>query len=468
MSPKPLRVFLSYTAEDLHQHARAVAAALRTLYEIDDHVEWPANGRRSVAECRRHVGDCDVLVVLVAHRYGWVPTKEEQGDGERSITWLEVEEARKLDRPVLSFLVDPKHPWSPDHIEKLSDAVAGERLERFKAVLNSSIRAHFTTPESASTAVLRGLQSLTTDKPSEPPPPPPPPPLTPPGEPVPAARPEPSQSESTTGSRRLSSVVVVIAVAALAWWMFNRPVLKMIRIPGGDFEMGGEFADSATRIEYPPHPVTVPAFYLAETEVTRGQWRDVMRDYPKKPEWNEDCSDDQLPANFVTWEEANEFCKRLSKDEGLDEGRGYRLPSEAEWEYACRAGTTTVYSFEGDETRLEQFGWYELNALGRVHPVGKRDKNPWGLHDMHGNVFEWCKDSAHVKYDDSKCPTDGGAWEDDAFASRVIRGGSFMSSAGALRSAWRDAALASTKDHRDEPQRYSFVGFRPARSVTAD
>jgi len=157
MSPKLLRVFLSYTAEDLHPHARAVVTALRTLYEIEDHVEWPANGRRSVAECRRRVAECDVLVVLVAHRYGWVPSVAEQGDGERSITWLEVDEARKLGRPVLPFLVEPDHDWSPKYIEKLSDAVAGERLERFKGVLNSSIRAHFTTPDSASNAVQRAL-----------------------------------------------------------------------------------------------------------------------------------------------------------------------------------------------------------------------------------------------------------------------------------------------------------------------
>jgi formylglycine-generating enzyme required for sulfatase activity len=157
MSPKPLRVFLSYTAEDLHPHARAVAAALRPSYDVDDHVEWPASGRRSVAECRRHVGECDVLVVLVAHRYGWVPSVAEQGDGERSITWLEVDEARKLGRPVLPFLVDPDHDWSPKHIEKLSDTVAGERLERFKDLLNSTICARFTTPESAPTAVLRAL-----------------------------------------------------------------------------------------------------------------------------------------------------------------------------------------------------------------------------------------------------------------------------------------------------------------------
>lgn len=145
----PRRVFVSYTGEDLDGYADVVADVVRKLEWICvDHRDWGAVGTPSVAECRAGVHGCDILVVLVAHRYGWVPPVDQGGDGTTSITWLEVRWAREAGLRVLPYLVDPEHAWPPDHIEGLGDEAALERLDRFKAELRESICGFFTTPAS--------------------------------------------------------------------------------------------------------------------------------------------------------------------------------------------------------------------------------------------------------------------------------------------------------------------------------
>ena len=147
-----------------------------------------------------------------------------------------------------------------------------------------------------------------------------------------------------------------------------------------------------------------------------------------------------LPVESVSWLDATNFCARLTERERqagrLPEGKVYRLPTEAEWEYACRAGTTTRFSFGDDPqgTELEKYAWYDGNSGRQTHPVGTKLPNPWGLYDMHGNVFEWCQ----AWYSDS---LPGGSVTDPQGASsgtsRALRGGSWNDSAGVCRSAYR-------------------------------
>ena len=222
----------------------------------------------------------------------------------------------------------------------------------------------------------------------------------------------------------------------------------MVYIPGGTFQMGSKERNE----EQPVHQVSVAPFYISRFVITQAQWRAVTT-LPKingdlNPEPLSGLSDnfkgEQLPIIEVTWYGAKEFCARLS----LATGHIYRLPTEAEWEYACRAGTTTEYNF-GDEITQEQAN-YE-GHLGCMSPAGKYPPNTFGLYDMHGNVWEWCEDTWHDSY--NRAPTKGSAWvdeDDDRF--RVMRGGSWINHTGYCRSAYRN---------KEEPDHLDYnVGFR--------
>jgi formylglycine-generating enzyme required for sulfatase activity len=153
----------------------------------------------------------------------------------------------------------------------------------------------------------------------------------------------------------------------------------------------------------------------------------------------------------VSWEDVQRFLRRVN-----DGGDGkYRLPSEAEWEYACRAGMRTRYSFGERERQLDEHAWYCDNSERTTHPVGEKEPNGWGLHDMHGDVWEWCSDDWHDDYDGA--PEDGSSWADSPRAdARVLRGGSWSFSAYNCRSAYRGSG--------DPSDRYDSSGFRLART----
>ena len=237
--------------------------------------------------------------------------------------------------------------------------------------------------------------------------------------------------------------------------------MVLVPIPAGEFMMGSRvsavelakrFDTSADYFEDQPprHPVTLTKpFYLGATEVTQGQWKAVMGTTPWKGDDRVKAGDD-YPATDVSWEDAVEFCRKLSEIEGVE----YRLPTEAEWEYACRAGTTTLYSFGDDESQLGEYAWYSENADDRTHIVGQKKPNPCGLYDMHGNVCEWCQD-CHGEYP-SYDVTDPVESDTYLFPERVLRGGSILDDAPSLRSA--DRGLDLGDDYR------SFVGFRAART----
>ena len=212
--------------------------------------------------------------------------------------------------------------------------------------------------------------------------------------------------------------------------------LEMIAIPGGKFMMGspeGEGGDN----EQPQHEVTVPAFYMGKYPITQAQYQQVMGNNPS------DFKGDQRPVENVSWNDAVEFCNRLSEKVR----KRYFLPSEAEWEYACRAETSTAYYFgETLTNRQANFG----KTINQTTSVGQYLPNSFGLYDMHGNVWEWCQDKWHSNYQGA--PNDGNAWVLNNNNTFVMRGGSWLNDPDDCRSAIRGS--------RERDVCYRFVGFR--------
>ena len=222
--------------------------------------------------------------------------------------------------------------------------------------------------------------------------------------------------------------------------------LEMVELDGGTFSMGASaLDDEAYDDERPQHQVTLSAFAISPYLVTRQLYRAYMADRPS--EWPRYGLKARLPANFVTWFDAVAFCNALSEAAGLTpcyhmegeqvtwnaEADGYRLPTEAEWEYACRAGTTAKWFCGDDAADLERYAWYGDNSEGRAHPVGEKAPNSWGLYDMAGNVWEWCWDW----FDDYREQPEANPTGPERGSSRTLRRGSAWFDPRCLRSANR-------------------------------
>jgi len=215
----------------------------------------------------------------------------------------------------------------------------------------------------------------------------------------------------------------------------NRVGIEMVRIPAGKFLRGSPANEPGRRTdEGPQHEVTISQpFYMGKYEVTQAQWRAVSLLPKVKMNLTSDPSKfqgDDLPVEQVGWDVISEFCARLSKATG----KTYRLPTEAEWEYACRAGTTGPYA--GD---LNAMAWYSGNSGGKSHPVGHKQPNGFGLFDMHGNVWEWCSDSYSEKYYFSSSIVDPAGPESGL--GRIVRGCGWKNPAAGCRSASRGWTL---------------------------
>lgn len=225
----------------------------------------------------------------------------------------------------------------------------------------------------------------------------------------------------------------------------NGVKLEMQHIPAGSFLMGSVNETEIKHNEWPQHRVNVPSFYLGKYEVTQTQWKAVMGGFPREPRFN----GYNLPVEGVSWYNVKAFCEKLS----VMTNKTYRLPSEAEWEYACRAGTNTRF-YSGSTLSPEQANFDK--GPYNTTPVGSFSPNMFGLFDMHGNVYEWCEDVYHENYNGA--PSDGSAWLSGGNQNRrVTRGGSWYADSSNVRSADRTYPPPT---HRSPD-----IGFRLAMSV---
>jgi formylglycine-generating enzyme required for sulfatase activity len=218
---------------------------------------------------------------------------------------------------------------------------------------------------------------------------------------------------------------------------FTSPTIaaEFLLIPGGTFMMGDAVL----------HKVVISKpYYMQVTEVTQGQWRRVMG---SNPSLFNACGDD-CPVENISWVDVQEFIRRLNQKEGANK---YRLPTEAEWEFACRAGSAgkDISSVKADE--LEDYAWFDANSDRKTHPVARKKPNAWGLYDMHGNVLEWCQDW-HDDYPEGKVIDPKGA---SPGQHKVLRGGAWLGSPTTLQCTFRseDYAVVQSND----------IGFRLVR-----
>ncbi len=226
-----------------------------------------------------------------------------------------------------------------------------------------------------------------------------------------------------------------------------------VKIKPGAFIMGSPEYEAGRNDDEIPHEVKITGvFHMQTTPVTLGQWKKVMGSIPSGVK--ADGFADDFPVVLVSWNECQSFIRRLNR---LDTRR-YRLPSEAEWEYACRAGSMPAFCggeisecFQGHDKVLDELGWYAGNSNRRMHPVARKRSNDWGLHDMHGGVMEWCLDW-YGEYSPEPQSDPGGAYSGQG---RVVRGGSWFANARNCRSA--------SRFHWSPDSRSDLIGFRLVR-----
>lgn len=220
--------------------------------------------------------------------------------------------------------------------------------------------------------------------------------------------------------------------------------MKFVKIPSGTFMMGRDaYFEEGNSDELPQHKQHIKTFYMQTTEVTQAQWLRIMGSNPSQFKGNNN------PVDSISYYDAQRFIKKLNKIEGTTR---YRLPTEAEWEYAARAKTTTTYHFGNNKAQLKRYAWYDKNARNRTHPVAQKRPNKWGLYDIHGNVSEWTS-SAYTKKYQSRLHYN----YRDGTIPRVLRGGCCFNDAYYIRIADRNGDRPNSREVD--------YGFRLVRSI---
>jgi len=202
---------------------------------------------------------------------------------------------------------------------------------------------------------------------------------------------------------------------------------ELVWIPSGTFQMGNNEIED----EKPVHPVTVKSFALGKYEVTFDEYDKFCEATAREKPSDEGWGRGKRPVINVTWDDAKAYTKWLSDQTG----KNYRLPTESQWEYACRAGNAGKYAFGDDANQLGNYGWYDKNSEEKTHPVGEKKPNAFGLYDMHGNVWEWLEDVWHTNYEGA--PSDGSAWISGGDSKNLLRGGSWINSDNDSRCTYR-------------------------------
>jgi formylglycine-generating enzyme required for sulfatase activity len=411
------KIFISYRRDDSAGMAGRIYDWLEARFGRDnlfmdvDAIPFGVDFREHLHNA---VGQCDVLLAVIGRNWvGPTPEGTRRLDDPKDFVRIEIEAALARNIFIIPVLVDqmrmPAETELPSSLASL-------------AYRNASEVAHGRDFHAQVDRLVRGIEKLFQNAVSAPPA---------------AARP-----------------VVNEPVAALvepAKLITNSIGMKLVLIPAGEFLMGSPDSDQdAYDHEKPQHRVRITQpFYLGVTEVTQGQYRAVTGANPSSFQGSAD-----LPVEQVSWEDARAFCDKLNALEKRSLGDAiYRLPTEAEWEYACRAGTTTWFSFGDAEASLGEYAWFEANSGGKTHPVGQKRLNAWGLYDMHGNVWEWCSDGytpdSYANSPGADPPGPSGA------AGRVVRGG-----------CWRDyprVCWAANRSGCTAGDRYYDLGFRVAR-----
>jgi formylglycine-generating enzyme required for sulfatase activity len=265
---------------------------------------------------------------------------------------------------------------------------------------------------------------------------------------------------TSSGSRGTKSATVV-----------TKSGVEMVELPGGKFTMG---TSEGNPEEGPPHQVSVSPFLMDKYEVTHEQFEKVQ--LPDPSHWQENP---KTPVERVRWIDAKAYCNERSRLEGLTPcynektpewdcdyaANGYRLPTEAEWEYAARAGSATPYDF-GSPDKLRQFAWFADNGEQQTHPVGQKKPNTWGLYDLYGNVSEWCEDVfSPTYYQDSSATDPTGPPNPGNDVKRVMRGGNWKARADACRATYRQGERTGNTDACFATD---YCGFRCVRRRSAD
>jgi len=425
------KIFLSYRRQDSAGITGRISDRLRVHFGNDavfmdiDNIPFGVDFREHIAA---EVGQCDVALAVIGPRWSGKTKASRRIDDPKDFVRIEIESALQRGIPVIPVLIDQtKMPGETD----LPPSLAG-LVYRNAIVVDQGRDFHNQLDR-----LIRGIEFLLNR------------PIV-----ATAAPSMADQRSKPTPPQPLRERT-------------NSIGMKLIHIEPGEFLMGSTkdqigrlmklFPDSKQEWfdrEQPQHAVKISQpFSLGMHPVTQGQYEAVMGNNPSKFKGAND-----LPVESVSWIDAVTFCNKVSEMEKrtpfyridganvtIVEGNGYRLPTEAEWEYACRAGSATLYPFGDDADKLGEYAWYDGNSESKTHPVGQKKPNAWGLHDMLGNVWEWCGDWYDETYYASSPGSDPPG--PPASAHRVVRGGSWLIVAQNVRAAFRSLSEPSIRDY---------------------